>query len=122
MNVDLVEFAARAARLRLRWRWTGLALLCAWGAVQAQSAQTTPTRSLAATCAACHGTDGRAAEGQAMPGLAGLARERIAAELRAFREGNRPGTVMPQIAKGYSDQQIDALAAYFAGVPARSTP
>jgi cytochrome c553 len=57
-----------------------------------------------------------------MPALAGLARERIAAELRAFREGSGPGTVMAQIAKGYSDPQIDALAAYFAGVPARSTP
>ena len=122
MNDDLVEIAARVARLRLRWHWIGLVLLCAWGAVQAQPARTTPTRSLAATCAACHGTDGRAAEGEAMPGLAGLARERIAAELRAFREGSRPGTVMPQIAKGYSDQQIDALAAYFAGVRATSTP
>ena len=117
MNVDLVEIAARVARLR--WHGTGFVLLCAWGTVAAQPA---PTRSLAATCAACHGTDGRAAEGQAMPALAGLARERIAAELRAFREGSRPGTVMPQIAKAYSDQQIDALAAYFAGVPARSTP
>jgi len=57
-----------------------------------------------------------------MPALAGLARERIAAELRAFREGSRAGTVMPQIAKGYSDAQIDALAAYFSGVPAGSAP
>ena len=120
MNVDLVETDARAARWR--WHWTGLVLLCAGAAVQAQPAGTTPIRSLAATCAACHGTDGRAAEGQAMPGLAGQPRERIAAELRAFRQGSRPGTVMPQIAKGYSDPQIEALAAYFAAVPARSTP
>ena len=120
MNVDLVEIAARVARLRRHW--TGLVLLCAWGTLAAQPAPAIPTRSLAATCAACHGTDGRAAEGQAMPALASLARERIATELRAFREGSRPGTVMPQIAKGYSDPQIDALAAYFAGLPARSTP
>jgi cytochrome c553 len=118
MNVDRV--AAKAARWR--WRCTGLVLLCAWVTLQAQPVRTAPTRLLAATCAACHGTDGRAAEGQAMPGLAGLARERIAAELRAFRDGSRPGTVMPQIAKGYSDPQIDALAAYFAGVPAKSAP
>jgi len=60
MNLDLVEIAARAARWP--WHWTGLVLLCAWGTVAAQPVRTTPTRSLAATCAACHGTDGRAVE------------------------------------------------------------
>ena len=34
----------------------------------------------------------------------------------AFKSGVRPGTVMPQLAKGYSDAQIDALAGYFAQV------
>jgi cytochrome c553 len=120
MNVDRVRIDAGAARWR--WRAMGLALSCIGVAAQAQPAGASPTRSLAATCAACHGTDGRAAAGHAMPALAGLARERIAAELRAFREGSRAGTVMPQIAKGYSDAQIDALAAYFSGVPAGSAP
>ena len=35
-------------------------------------------------------------------------------QMRAFRDGQRPATVMHQIAKGYTDQQIDALAAWFA--------
>jgi cytochrome c553 len=34
--------------------------------------------------------------------------------MRAFRDGKRPATVMHQIAKGYSDPQIDTLAAWFA--------
>jgi cytochrome c553 len=120
MNVDRVRIDAGAARWR--WRGAGLVLSCIAVAAHAQPSGATPIRSLAATCAACHGTDGRAVQGQAMSGLAGQARERIAAELRAFRDGSRPGTVMPQIAKGYSEAQIDALAAYFAGVPARSAP
>jgi sulfide dehydrogenase cytochrome subunit len=67
---------------------------------------------LAAPCAVCHGTEGRAATNDLVP-LAGLPREHIAGQLRAFRDGQRPATVMHQIAKGYSDAQIDALAAWF---------
>ena len=67
---------------------------------------------LAAACAICHGTDGRAATKEVIS-LAGLPREHIASQMRAFRDGQRPATVMHQIAKGYTDAQIDALAAWF---------
>jgi cytochrome c553 len=70
-------------------------------------------RNLAAACAICHGTEGRAATKDVIP-LAGLPREHIASQMRAFREGQRPATVMHQIAKGYTDAQIDAMAAWFA--------
>jgi sulfide dehydrogenase cytochrome subunit len=73
-------------------------------------------RGLAATCAACHGTDGRSTTHE-VPPLAGLPREHIAAQMRAFREGKRPATIMHQIAKGYSEQQIDLMADYFARRP-----
>ncbi|MGZ5268816.1 MAG: c-type cytochrome [Caldimonas sp.] len=119
MKADLVAIDSGARRVRRAGAW--LVLACAAGAAQAEPAQATHVRSLAATCAACHGTEGQSAEGQAMPALAGLTREHIAGQLRAFRDGSRPATVMPQLAKGYSDAQIDALAAYFAGLPARST-
>jgi cytochrome c553 len=46
--------------------------------------------------------------------LAGLPRDHIATQMRAFRDGKRPATVMHQIAKGYTDPQIDAMAAWFA--------
>jgi sulfide dehydrogenase cytochrome subunit len=70
-------------------------------------------RNLAAACAICHGTDGKAATPNVVP-LAGLPRDHIATQMRAFRDGSRPATVMHQIAKGYTDAQIDAMAAWFA--------
>ena len=69
-------------------------------------------KALAATCANCHGTAGQAAAGSANATLSG--RNDIAAQMRAFKSGARPATVMHQLAKGYSDAQIDAIAAYFA--------
>ncbi len=70
-------------------------------------------RSWPRPCAICHGTEGRPVTKDVVP-LAGLPREHIASQMRAFRDGQRPATVMHQIAKGYSDAQIDALAAWFA--------
>ena len=77
------------------------------------AAQDAQGRNLAAGCAICHGTDGRAVTKDLIP-LAGLPREHIATQMRDFRDGKRPATVMHQIAKGYTDPQIDALAAWFA--------
>ena len=83
-------------------------------AASAQTAQTLQTRALAATCANCHGTDGRAVQGSAIPPLAGLPADTITAQMLAFQNGSRAATVMPQIAKGFSAEQISALAAWFA--------
>ena len=69
-------------------------------------------RSLAATCASCHGTGGRSATKE-VASLAGLPREYVIAQMKAFRDGTRPATIMPQLAKGYSDAQIELLADYF---------
>ena len=73
-------------------------------------------RYVAANCANCHGTDG-VARG-AMPSLAGQKREYIVEQMRAFRDGKRPATVMHQLSKGYTDAQIDAVADHFARQPA----
>jgi cytochrome c553 len=70
-------------------------------------------RQLASACGICHGTDGRS-DGKVLPPLAGMPRDHLASQMRAFRDGQRPATVMHQIAKGYTDEQIDALAAFFA--------
>ena len=71
-------------------------------------------KSLAATCANCHGTNGKATEGSAVVSLAGLDKAYHIAQLKAFKTGTRPATVMHQLSKGYSDAQIEVLATYFA--------
>ncbi len=70
------------------------------------------TRSLAASCSNCHGTDGRAAPG--MVALAGYERASLVKNMADFKSGARPATIMHQLAKGYSEAQIDAIAGYFA--------
>ena len=65
-------------------------------------------RYIAANCANCHGTTGVVRGG--MPSLAGQKKDQIATRLREFRDGKRAATLMHQIAKGYSDEQIDAIA------------
>lgn len=92
------------------------AVLGAGGSASAQNAQMLQMRTLAATCASCHGTDGRTVPGSAIPALAGLPASYIAAQMTAFKDGSKPATVMAQIAKGFSPEQINALAAYFAGI------
>jgi sulfide dehydrogenase cytochrome subunit len=78
-------------------------------------AQDVQARNLAAGCAICHGTEGRVVPDKSpLIPLAGLPRDHIATQMRAFRDGKRPATVMHQIAKGYTDPQIDAIAAWFA--------
>jgi cytochrome subunit of sulfide dehydrogenase len=98
------------------------ALAAAAPPLLAQTAAPTPSqtlhlRSLAATCANCHGTNGRAVPREAMLPLAGRPAAEIVEQFTAFRDGKRPATVMHQIAKGYTDEQIAALAAYFAAQP-----
>ncbi len=68
-------------------------------------------RSLAATCANCHGTDGRSVTKE-VPALAGQPKQFLISQMKAFQEGKRPATVMQQIAKGYTDAQLELLAGY----------
>ena len=75
-------------------------------------------RNLAAVCANCHGTDGHA-RGDLIKPLAGVPADRMVATLTGYRSGALPATVMHQIAKGFSDDQIKAIAAYYAAQPAR---
>jgi cytochrome c553 len=71
-------------------------------------------RADAATCANCHGTAGQAVAGSANASLAGRSKDDLVTQMKAFKSGARPATVMHQLAKGYSDAQIEVIAAYFA--------
>jgi cytochrome c553 len=88
----------------------GLLLSAAGTAAVAQGED--PIRYVAANCANCHGTMGRSSG--AMPSLAGLQKPYFLEQMRLFREGKRPATIMHQIAKGYSEQQAEQLAEFFA--------
>ncbi len=90
-------------------------LLAAAGLAQAQDANL--GRNLAATCANCHGTNGQA-RGDSKP-LAGVSAEKIMAAIADFKSGALPATIMHQISKGYTDDQIKLIAAYFAAQPAK---
>jgi cytochrome c553 len=86
-------------------------LVAAATACAAFAAAAQDGRTLAATCAQCHGTDGRGATREVTP-LAGLPKSFIVEQVKAFRDGKRPATVMHQLAKGYTDSQIEAIADY----------
>jgi cytochrome c553 len=77
---------------------------------QTKTAQDLYQRGLAATCANCHGTDGKGVENATMPVINHLNSEQILTQLRAFKSGAREGTIMPQLAKGYTDEQMQSIA------------
>ena len=96
----------------------GWAFAFASASVQAQSSQpqagpdpTIAGRVLASNCANCHGVDGRSAGG--MPTLAGYQRDAMITTMQAFRSGQRSATIMHQLAKGYTDEQLVLLAEHF---------
>lgn len=104
-----------------RWQLMGLlagSAMC----FSAQAQDPHAARALAATCFTCHGTDGRSV-GNVPPSIAGQNKAILVQQLKDFRDGKRPATIMHQHAKGYTDAQFELIAGYFANVkpaPARS--
>ena len=75
----------------------------------------------AASCAACHGTNGKSLGGIAS--IAGVDKQQLLDKLLTYKNGTQPATVMHQHAKGYTNEQLDAIAGYFANVkPATAAP
>lgn len=72
-------------------------------------------RTLAASCAACHGSNGNALKGNALSAivLAGIDGAYFTAQMLAFKDGSRPATVMQRHAKGLNIDEINLLADYF---------
>ena len=97
------------------WSCGALAVLAGSAVAQGVDRQ---ARVWAASCAACHGTDGRA-QG-AMPALASRDAEQLLRALAELKAGQRPAaTVMPQHVKGYTDDELRRIVQVFAAVPAR---
>ena len=101
----------------LRACTTALFLAGALSSFAALAQDTHLARNLAATCASCHGTNGQAL-GEIKP-LAGMTAQQLMEAFAEFKRGARPATVMHQIAKGYTEEQVSLIAGYFAAQSAR---
>lgn len=91
---------------------TAALLVVATSTVHAQVIDPLQVRSWAAACANCHGTNGVAQAGNET--LAGANKDDLLKKMLDFKSGKKPATIMHQLAKGYSDEQLAALAGYFA--------
>ncbi|MCG7948812.1 MAG: c-type cytochrome [Candidatus Thiodiazotropha taylori] len=76
---------------------------------------------LANTCAGCHGTLGASA-GDLMPIIGGMEKEFLQMILLEYKTGERDSTIMGRIAKGYSDAELKAIAAFMADQEWVSSP
>jgi len=76
---------------------------------------------LANTCAGCHGPNG-ISQGPATPSIAGMSPDYFIESMSAYAMGDRPSTIMMRIAKGYTDEDIAAMAQYFSKQKFTSAP
>lgn len=65
------------------------------------------------SCAGCHGTNGVSA-GPATPSLAGMPSEYFMDSMKAYNDGSRPNTIMTRVAKGYTEEEYQLMAGFFA--------
>ena len=98
---------------RYRSRDLALAVLLAAHVVPAAAQDANRGRDLSAACFTCHGTNGNSVGG-VPPSLAGRDRAELYQSMKDFQSGKRPATIMHQQAKGYTDEQLQAMSAYIA--------
>ena len=68
---------------------------------------------LANTCNGCHGPFGNSF-GPGVPTIAGNSETYVTDKMLAYRSGDMPSTIMGNIAKGYTDEEIKSIAKYYA--------
>jgi cytochrome subunit of sulfide dehydrogenase len=69
-------------------------------------------RNLASACASCHGTNGKSVA--EVPSLAGIPASVTIQKMKDYRDGKLTATIMHQLAKGYTDEQVALIADYYA--------
>jgi cytochrome c553 len=82
------------------------------GFAAAQGQDPNLARNIAASCTSCHGTNGVTQGGA--PSLAGQSKADLVRKMQDFKAGKTPATIMHQLAKGYTDEQIDLASSFFA--------
>jgi cytochrome subunit of sulfide dehydrogenase len=70
----------------------------------------------ASSCTGCHAASAKV--DTPVPRILGRQPAEIVAAMQAFRGGERPSTVMGRIAKGFSEDEIRAIAVWLATQPA----
>lgn len=65
----------------------------------------------AAACLGCHSAT---ADSSPVASLDSFTAEQIVTAMQGFRSGSRPATVMNRIAKGFSDDEVKAIADWYA--------
>ncbi len=83
--------------------------LIAMGAVSNSALAVERGQLLADTCVSCHGGVDASAS---IPNLSQYPSSMIVSQMKAFRDGSRPSTVMIRHAKGYSDEEVEAIAKF----------
>ena len=71
---------------------------------------------LVRTCYGCHGTNG-VSVGHSMPSIAGLSEAYLKNIMMEWKSGARASANMTRLIKGYTDDEIAALAKYFSKLP-----
>jgi sulfide dehydrogenase cytochrome subunit len=85
--------------------------LVATGACAAPDQDRHQGAAIAATCAACHRLDGRAA---GIPSIVGLGSDRLVAMMQAFKADTESHHLMHAVSLTLSDQEVEAVAHYLA--------
>jgi len=85
-----------------------IAMAMAWSSPLLAASEPPPG---AASCSGCHSVGATAS---VIPRLYGRDASDIATAMAGFRDGSRPATVMTRIAKGFSDDELRAIAAWLA--------
>ena len=92
-------------------RRVGVLILVAGVGLLSSQAPAADPQVLASSCSGCHTNDGKLTT--AIPKIRGLPEAVILQAMQTFRAGQRSATVMDRIAKGFTDEEIKQLAAYF---------
>lgn len=107
--------------MTIRIPFLSTALFMASCALPAQAEPPSQASMLAYACAACHGFNGNS-QGPSTPNLAGISKYYFMDAMEAFKEDERPATVMNRIARGYSEDEIKLMAEFFSRQPLQPVP
>jgi len=105
-----------SSRNRMTWLRAALVALTLTLSLSAIAGNPSRGQQLATeVCQGCHGMDGNLAIADGYPLIGGQHEDYLVVALKAYRSGARDNAVMASFAQGLSDQDIEDVAAWYAG-------